>query len=81
MGAVCLASVSLPSLATRASAETAEELASHYSCENMQQALQTREQYELYGLRFESDKATLQPGAESLVDDIATTLKNFPEWV
>jgi hypothetical protein len=80
MGTVCLAGVSLPLLASPVSAETAEELASQYSRQNMQQALQTREQYELYGLRFESDKATLQPGAESLLDDIATALKNFPEW-
>lgn len=80
VGTVCLASVSLPLLPSRASAQTAEELTSHYSRENMQQALQTREQYELYGLRFESDKATLRPGAESLLDDTATMLKNFPEW-
>nr|WP_246752862.1 DUF2092 domain-containing protein [Sinorhizobium sp. BG8] len=80
MGTVCFAGVSLSMLASPVSAQTAEELASHYSREDMQQALKTREQYELYGLRFDSDKATLQPGAESLLDDLATTLKNFPEW-
>src|SRR5262249_54914040 len=55
-------------------------LESQYSREKLQQALQTREKYDLYGLRFESDKATLEPGAEGLLDDIATALKNFPEW-
>ncbi len=51
-----------------------------YSKEAMQQALQTREQYDVHGLRFDTDKSTLQPGAEPLLDDIATALKNFPDW-
>ncbi len=80
MGTFCLASVSLPLLASPASAETADGLASHYSREDMEQALQTREQYELYGLHFKSDQATLQPDAKPLLDDIATALGNFPEW-
>lgn len=80
IGTVCLAAVSLPLQASPAAAQSAEELASHYSREDMQQALQTRERYELYGLHFESGKATLQPGAEALLDDIATALKKFPEW-
>jgi hypothetical protein len=46
----------------------------------MEQALETRDQYDLYGLRFGVGKATLEPGAEKLVDDIATALKNFPDW-
>lgn len=46
----------------------------------MQQALQTRDQYDVYGLRFGVGKSTLQPGAETLLDDIATALKNFPDW-
>lgn len=60
--------------------QSEDELAKRYSKDAMQQALQTREQYDHYGLRFDSDKATLQPGAEALLDDIATALKNFPEW-
>lgn len=51
-----------------------------YSKEAMQQALKTREQYDLYGLRFDIDKSTLQPGTETLLDDVATALKSFPDW-
>ena len=46
----------------------------------MEQALQTKEHFDLYGLRFESDKATIPADAQSLLDDIATALKNFPDW-
>ena len=46
----------------------------------MQQALQTREHYDLYGIHFDSDQSALQPAAGSLLDDIATALKNFPDW-
>ena len=46
----------------------------------MEQALQTKEQFDLYGLHFASDKATIQPVSKSLLDDIATALKNFPDW-
>ncbi|MDW9450728.1 DUF2092 domain-containing protein [Sinorhizobium meliloti] len=51
-----------------------------YSKESMQQALQTREQYDVHGLSFETGQSTLQPGAKPLLDDIATALKNFPDW-
>jgi hypothetical protein len=51
-----------------------------YSKESMQQALETRQHYDVYGLRFDSGKSTLRPGGEPLLDDIATTLKNFPDW-
>ncbi|WP_348270868.1 DUF2092 domain-containing protein [Rhizobium sp. Root1220] len=51
-----------------------------YSKESMQQALQTRDHYDVYGLRFDSGKSTLRHGGETLLDDIATTLKNFPDW-
>ncbi|MGO7668315.1 hypothetical protein ACC697_39470, partial [Rhizobium ruizarguesonis] len=54
--------------------------AKHYSKESIQQALQTRDQYDVYGLRFVVGKSTLQPGAETLLDDIATALNNFPDW-
>lgn len=50
------------------------------SREEVQQALQTREQYDVHGLHFAADKSTLEPGSEALLDDIATALKNFPDW-
>ena len=60
--------------------QSAEELEKQYTRENMLQALETREHYDLYGIHFDSDQSTLQPAAGALLDDIATTLKNFPEW-
>jgi len=60
--------------------QSAEELEKQYSRENMQQALQTREHYDLYGIHFDSDQSALQPAAGPLLDDIATALKNFPDW-
>ncbi|WP_455273464.1 DUF2092 domain-containing protein [Rhizobium herbae] len=56
------------------------DTATQYSREAMQQALQTREQYDIHGLRFDISTSTLRTGAEPLLDDIATALKNFPEW-
>ena len=61
-------------------AQTAEEQERSYRREAMEQALQTRDRYDLYGLHFDSDKATIQPESKSLLDDIATSLKNFPDW-
>src|SRR6516225_8418260 len=61
-------------------AQTAEEQERSYRREAMEQALQTKEQFDLYGLHFDSDKATIQPESKSLLDDIATALKNFPDW-
>ena len=46
----------------------------------MEQALQTKERYDLYGLHFASDKSTIEGDAKKLVDDIAATLGNFPDW-
>jgi outer membrane protein OmpA-like peptidoglycan-associated protein len=46
----------------------------------MEQALKTLKRYDLYGIHFDFDKATIQPQAVSLVADIATTLKNNPLW-
>ncbi|MBB3975950.1 hypothetical protein GGQ64_001137 [Rhizobium azooxidifex] len=57
-----------------------DDPSTQYSKEAMQQALETRQQYDVHGLRFDTDKSTLQPGAEPLLDDIATALKNFPDW-
>jgi len=61
-------------------AQTAEELEHSYRPEAMEQALQTKERFDLYGLHFDSDKATIQPESKSLLDDIATALRNFPDW-
>ena len=61
-------------------AQTAEEQERSYRLEAMEQALQTKERFDLYGLHFDSDKATIQPESKSLLDDIATALKNFPDW-
>ena len=61
-------------------AQNEDDLAKQYTKEAMQQALQTKEHYDLYGIHFDIDKASIQPGAEPLLDDIATALKNFPEW-
>ena len=61
-------------------AQTAEELEHSYRPEAMEHALQTTERFELYGLHFDSDKATIQPESKSLLDDMATALKNFPDW-
>ena len=61
-------------------AQTAEEQERSYRRETMEQALQTKERFDLYGLHFASDKATIQPESKSLLDDIAAALKNFPDW-
>ena len=61
-------------------AQTAEELESSYRRERMEQALQTKQHFDLYGVHFDFDKATIQPNSKELLDDIATALKNFPDW-
>jgi len=61
-------------------AQTTEELAAQYRREAMEHALQTKQRFDLYGLRFNVDRATIQPASESLLDDIATALKSFPDW-
>jgi hypothetical protein len=72
---VLLAATTVPSWS-----QSAEDLEKQYNRENMQQALQTRERYDLYGIHFESDKSTLDAAAAPLLDDLATALKNFPDW-
>ena len=61
-------------------AQTAEEQERSDRREVMEQALQTKERFDLYGLHFDSDKATIQPESKSLLDDTAAALKNFPDW-
>ena len=46
----------------------------------MEQALNTLRKYDVYGIRFDFDKATLQPSAAKLINEIATTLQNNPSW-
>ena len=46
----------------------------------MEQALKTLKRYDVYGIHFDFDKATIQPQAVSLIADIAVTLKNNPQW-
>ena len=72
--------VGVAALSVPAWAQTADDLAKQYKIETMEQALQTKERYDLYGLRFASDQSTIPADAQSLLDDIATTLKNFPDW-
>ena len=72
--------VGVSALSVPAWAQTADDLAKQYKIEAMEQALQTKERFDLYGLRFDSDQSTIPAGAQPLLDDIATTLKNFPEW-
>ncbi len=61
-------------------AETARDLAAQYGREAMEQALQTKQRYDLYGIHFDVDKATIQPDTLSLLDDIEATLIQFPDW-
>src|SRR5271165_538708 len=76
-----ISSVALLIIATApVRAQTAEEQERSYRRETMEQALQTKERFDLYGLHFDSDKAAIQPESKSLLDDIATSLKNFPDW-
>lgn len=46
----------------------------------MQQSLQTMRRYDIHGILFDFNSAKLRPETESLVADIATTLKNNPTW-
>ena len=46
----------------------------------MEQSLSTLRKYDVYGLHFDFDKATLRPELAKLIKDIATTLKNNPTW-
>lgn len=46
----------------------------------MEQALSTLRKYDIYGLHFDFDKASLRPDSSKLIKDIAETLKNNPTW-
>ena len=78
LAAVALAAAA--ALSVPAWAQTADDLAKNYSKEAMEQALQTKQRFDLYGLHFESDQSAINADGKSLLDDIATALKNFPNW-
>jgi hypothetical protein len=80
MLAAVILTVGVAALSVPVFAQTADDLAKQYKIEIMETALQTKERYDLYGLRFDSDQSAVPTEAQSLLDDIATTLKNFPEW-
>ena len=60
LGAVALA-VSLAALSVPSWAQTADDLAKQYKMETMEQALKTKESYDLYGLHFATDQSA-HPG-------------------
>src|SRR6476469_7919413 len=81
IGATALArGLSLTSLSAPTWAQTAEQLEKQYGLEAMEHALETKRQYDLYGIRFDFDSATIQGQTEPLLNDIATALKSFPNW-
>ena len=80
LAAAVALSLSAVLMSTAAWPQTADELERKYTSDDMQQALQTREHYDLYGLHFDTDQATIQADAKPLLDDIAKALGNFPEW-
>ena len=47
---------------------------------SMEQSLRTLRSYDIYGLHFDFDKATLRAESGKLINDIVTTLKNNPTW-
>src|SRR6478735_7624490 len=51
-----------------------------YSKEAMQQALSAKHHYDLFGIHFDFDKATIQADSKALLDDVAASLKSFPDW-
>jgi len=78
--AVSALTVSIAALSASSWAQSAEDLAKQYTREAMEQALQTKQHYDLYGINFDVDSVRIQPGTEPLLNDIATALKNFPDW-
>src|SRR5688500_15695147 len=71
LGAVAMV-VGVAMLSAPAWAQTADDLAKQYKMETMEQALQTKERYDLYGLHFATDQSTIPADAKPLLDDIAT---------
>ena len=63
-----------------ATAQTAEQLEQQYGREAMAQALEVKRRYDLYGIHFETGKTAIQQDSQSLLDDIAAVMKQFPDW-
>lgn len=78
--AIALAVLSTLSDPGAVNAQSANSAAQDYSREAMEQALMTKERYELYGILFDTDKATIQAASAQLLDDIATAMRNYPDW-
>src|SRR5215211_1684853 len=80
LGIAGVVAVSLLSSGPFAGAQTADEQALQYRREAMEHALATRERYDLYGIRFDVDRAVIQSASAPLLDDIGKALANLPEW-
>jgi hypothetical protein len=80
LGVAGVIAASLLALAPFSWAQTADEQALQYRREAMEQALATRQRYDHYGIRFDVDRAVIEPASAPLLDDIARALANFPEW-
>ncbi len=63
-----------------ATAQTAEQLEQQYGREAMAQALDVKRRFDLYGIHFETGQAAIQQESQSLLDDIAAVMKQFPDW-
>ena len=63
-----------------AAAQTAEQLEQQYGREAMAQALDVKRRFDLYGIHFETGQAAVQQESQSLLDDIAAVMKQFPTW-
>ena len=81
LAAIALALGLFCRLSAPASAQkTAEELAQQYGREAVERALETKRHYDLYGIHFDFDTATIQSQTQPLLDDIAAMLEDFPNW-
>ena len=64
LGLICsIALLIIANLPVRA--QTADEQERGYRLDAMEQALKTKQHFDLYGLHFDSDKAIIQPEVES----------------
>lgn len=78
MVGISLLSLGLPPVSAQTAATPQEQQQADQAA--IQQALEVKARYDLYGIHFDFDKSTIQPGTEQLLDDVATALTNFPEW-
>ena len=69
----------LTGLPTPTWAQTAEQLEQQYGREAMAQALDVKRRFDLYGIHFETGQAAIQQESQSLLDDIAAVMKQFPD--